>query len=174
ESLILRISTTRDSTHNVFLEVPSTRCFSPTAMQKTSAWSTSGSAKSVDASTYVPIVFATHRHPAQVNVMAYDYTGYGISLGVPSEEAVYSDVEAAFAYLVDVKKTPPSRIILYLTSHPQDKRVTLWLAVGTGGRWVLAAWRSLPLWVQDAGHNNIEAFLGYSRGANDVLVHLVM
>lgn len=48
----------------------------------------------------------------QVNVMAYDYSGYGISEGEPSEEACFADAEAAFAYLVNVKKTPPSNIIL--------------------------------------------------------------
>jgi hypothetical protein len=44
--------------------------------------------------------------------MAYDYTGYGMGYGEPSEEAVYADAEAAFAYLVNVKKTPPHHIIL--------------------------------------------------------------
>lgn len=44
--------------------------------------------------------------------MAYDYSGYGISEGEPSEEACYADIEAAFTYLVNVKKTPPSKIIL--------------------------------------------------------------
>lgn len=50
---------------------------------------------------------------SQVNILAYDYTGYGISEGDPSEEACYADIEAAFAYLVNVKKSPPSKIILY-------------------------------------------------------------
>jgi fermentation-respiration switch protein FrsA (DUF1100 family) len=164
----------------------------------------------------------------QVNVMAYDYTGYGISnngslSSEPSEEAVYSDIEAAFAYLVHVKKTPPSRILLYgrsLGSGP-----TTYLAVkqsrlkqpvagmilqspllsifrvafsfryslpgdlfcnvdlieevaspvtiihGTRDEVVPFShgeelfekcsqeWRYKPLWVTDAGHNNIEAFL---------------
>lgn len=48
-----------------------------------------------------------------MNILAYDYTGYGISEGEPSEEACYADIEAAFAYLVNVKKSPPSKIILY-------------------------------------------------------------
>jgi len=46
--------------------------------------------------------------------MAYDYTGYGISTGEPSEDACIADVEAAFAFLVDVKKALPSSIILYV------------------------------------------------------------
>lgn len=51
----------------------------------------------------------------QVNVMAYDYSGYGISEGEPSEDACFTDAEAAFAYLVSVKKTPPSNIILWVS-----------------------------------------------------------
>ncbi|ETV68124.1 hypothetical protein H257_15859 [Aphanomyces astaci] len=169
-----------------------------------------------------------------VNVMAYDYTGYGISLGIPSEEAVYSDIEAAFAYLVNVKKTRPEHILLYgrsLGTGPScylaAKQSRLQAPVGGvvlqspllsiyrvafqfrfsllgdmfcnidhvghiespvtiihGTRdevipfWhgeelfvaCQAAWRSLPLWVQDAGHNNIEAFLGTQGDA--FFVHL--
>jgi hypothetical protein len=44
--------------------------------------------------------------------MSYDYSGYGISEGEPSEEACYADVEAAFAYLVNVRKIPPCKIIV--------------------------------------------------------------
>jgi fermentation-respiration switch protein FrsA (DUF1100 family) len=44
--------------------------------------------------------------------MAYDYSGYGLSEGEPSEEAIYADVEAAFAFLVNVKKTPANKIIV--------------------------------------------------------------
>ena len=34
------------------------------------------------------------------NVITYDYSGYGISSGRPSEKNVYSDAEAAFAVLL--------------------------------------------------------------------------
>lgn len=44
--------------------------------------------------------------------MSYDYSGYGISEGEPSEEACYADVETAFAYLVNVRKIPPCKIIV--------------------------------------------------------------
>lgn len=46
--------------------------------------------------------------------MSYDYSGYGISEGEPSEEACFADAEAAFAYLVNVKNIPPGKIILYV------------------------------------------------------------
>jgi len=44
-------------------------------------------------------------------VFAYDYQGYGTSEGKPSEEHVYEDVEAAYAYLTNTLHVPSSRII---------------------------------------------------------------
>jgi len=51
-----------------------------------------------------------------VNIMAYDYTGYGMSLPKgekPSENMLYRNIEAAYAYLTQVRKISPSTIILY-------------------------------------------------------------
>jgi pimeloyl-ACP methyl ester carboxylesterase len=51
-----------------------------------------------------------------VNIMAYDYTGYGLSLPMgekPSENMLYRNIEAAYGYLTQVRKIPPSSIILY-------------------------------------------------------------
>jgi len=50
------------------------------------------------------------------NVMAYDYTGYGLSTPSscpPSEEMCYRNIEAAYSHLVNNMKIPPSQIILY-------------------------------------------------------------
>ena len=49
----------------------------------------------------------------RVNIMAYDYTGYGKSSGTPSEENCYADIEAAFRYLVEVRHIQPEQIVLY-------------------------------------------------------------
>jgi pimeloyl-ACP methyl ester carboxylesterase len=50
----------------------------------------------------------------RVNIMAYDYSGYGKSTGnVPCEEYVYSDIEAAYKYLLEVKRLQPEEIVLY-------------------------------------------------------------
>lgn len=38
-----------------------------------------------------------------VNVMAYEYSGYGKATGAPSEENCYADIDAAFKYLVEVR-----------------------------------------------------------------------
>lgn len=68
-----------------------------------------------------------------VNIMAYDYTGYGLSIPGPahpgngndnsggpndttegpSENMIYRNIEAAYRYLTLVRKIPPHQIILY-------------------------------------------------------------
>ena len=48
-----------------------------------------------------------------VNLLAYDYRGFGASDGVPSEAGVYADAMGAFRYLTDSLHVPPSRIILF-------------------------------------------------------------
>lgn len=62
-------------------------------------------------------IIATYLHEmsykANVNIFAYEYTGYGMSTGSPKEEAVYQDVEAAFKYLRDNIGTPWNQIISY-------------------------------------------------------------
>ncbi len=47
------------------------------------------------------------------SVMAYDYRGYGLSNGQPSEANVYQDANATFNYLTDKLKIPKNRIILF-------------------------------------------------------------
>lgn len=49
-----------------------------------------------------------------VNVMCYDYTGYGsCNDGEPSEDDCYADIEAAYDYLLKEKKLNPEQIVLY-------------------------------------------------------------
>jgi len=50
-----------------------------------------------------------------VNVMAYEYTGYGCDSSTrrPSEPETYSDIRAALRFLVDTKAIPLHKIILY-------------------------------------------------------------
>mmetsp|Transcript_18623 Transcript_18623/g.33778 ORF Transcript_18623/g.33778 Transcript_18623/m.33778 type:complete len:291 (-) Transcript_18623:111-983(-) len=49
----------------------------------------------------------------RVNIMAYDYTGYGKSNGVPNEQQCYADIEAAFQYLLEVRRIQPEQVVLY-------------------------------------------------------------
>jgi fermentation-respiration switch protein FrsA (DUF1100 family) len=44
-------------------------------------------------------------------VFAYDYPGYGLSAGHPSEQGLYRAIDASYVYLTTVAKIPPERII---------------------------------------------------------------
>jgi fermentation-respiration switch protein FrsA (DUF1100 family) len=57
--------------------------------------------------------FREFSHALQVNVFAYEYTGYGMSTGTPQEKNVYADIEAAFKYLRDIIGVPWTQIVLY-------------------------------------------------------------
>lgn len=48
-----------------------------------------------------------------VNVLIFDYRGYGMSKGSPSEEGLYLDADAVYDYLVNEKKVSPQKIIGY-------------------------------------------------------------
>lgn len=48
-----------------------------------------------------------------VNILAYDYTGYGEAAGYPSEDNCYADIEAAYHHLVSHRKINPRQIVLY-------------------------------------------------------------
>ncbi|WP_460194174.1 alpha/beta hydrolase [Thermosynechococcus sp. FA-CM-4201] len=47
------------------------------------------------------------------SVLAYDYRGYGLSSGRPSERHAYADALAAYTYLIEELRVPPERVILY-------------------------------------------------------------
>jgi len=47
------------------------------------------------------------------NVFAYDYRGYGLSEGTPSERHVYSDIDGAYNYLTEKLQVAPARIVAY-------------------------------------------------------------
>jgi fermentation-respiration switch protein FrsA (DUF1100 family) len=64
-------------------------------------------------------------------VLAYDYRGYGLSEGRPSERASYADIDAAYEYLTSRLGIPGERIIAYGRS------------VGSGPAMDLAARRAL-------------------------------
>lgn len=52
-------------------------------------------------------------HDIGLDVLLYDYRGYGKSGGDPSEAGLYADVQAAYDFLVKEKKIPPRQIISY-------------------------------------------------------------
>lgn len=52
-------------------------------------------------------------HRLGLDVLIFDYRGYGRSGGSPDEEGTYLDAEAAWDYAVDELKVEPDRIILF-------------------------------------------------------------
>jgi len=52
-------------------------------------------------------------HQVRVNVLAFDYRGYGRSEGVPSERGLLADVRAAYDYLVGPLGRAPEEILLF-------------------------------------------------------------
>ena len=48
-----------------------------------------------------------------LNLLAFDYRGYGESGGTPSEGGLYRDAQAAYRYLRDKQGVPPDRIIVF-------------------------------------------------------------
>lgn len=49
----------------------------------------------------------------RVNVLAFDYRGYGRSAGVPSERGLYADVRGAYDHLVGPLGRPAGEILLF-------------------------------------------------------------
>jgi alpha-beta hydrolase superfamily lysophospholipase len=62
---------------------------------------------------YTSTPFFEELSRAGFNVFAYDYRGYGISEGRPSEKNTYQDIETAYDFLVNEKKFAPEKIILH-------------------------------------------------------------
>jgi pimeloyl-ACP methyl ester carboxylesterase len=52
-------------------------------------------------------------HDLGLSVFIFDYRGYGLSDGRPSEEGTYRDAEAAWNYLVEERGVPSGRIVLF-------------------------------------------------------------
>merc|ERR1711916_240665 len=79
-----------------------------------------------------------------VNIMAYDYAGYGKSTDKkPKEKKCYKGIEAAYKFLIQCKNQKPNQIIIHGTrdeivpfKHGQD----LFLAC-------LEKYRVKPFWV---------------------------
>lgn len=71
-----------------------------------------------------PFIQAYHLHG--FGMLAYDYRGYGLSEGTPSEQNTYADIEAAWRYLTEQEKIAPSRIIIHGRSVGSGPSV--WLA----------------------------------------------
>ena len=61
-----------------------------------------------------------------LNLLAFDYRGYGESGGAPTEQGLYDDAHAAYRYLRDIEGVPPDRIVLF--GHSLGSAVAVELA----------------------------------------------
>lgn len=78
------------------------------------------------------------------NLFAYEYLGYGLSDGEPSEENCYISINAAYEYLI--KKVDPNRIVAFgrslgsgptvdlVSRHPEIKAMVLQSPLESGAR----------------------------------------
>ena len=66
-------------------------------------------------------------------VFAYDYRGYGMSEGKPTEQGAYADINAAYDYLTQKLGVPPARIIIYGRSVGSGPSVDLASRVKAAG-----------------------------------------
>jgi fermentation-respiration switch protein FrsA (DUF1100 family) len=61
-----------------------------------------------------------------LNLLAFDYRGYGESGGTPSEDGLYRDAWAAWGYLTGTLRVPPERIVIF--GHSLGSAVAVELA----------------------------------------------
>jgi uncharacterized protein len=52
-------------------------------------------------------------HRLGLNLLVFDYRGYGESGGAPTEQGLYRDAEAAYRYLRESRRIPAERIIVF-------------------------------------------------------------
>lgn len=83
-------------------------------------------------------------HDLGLSVFIFDYRGYGMSEGTPSEEGTYLDAEAAWDYLVSVRGKDPRDIVVFGKSLGAGVAVELALRKQPGALIVEAGFTSLP------------------------------
>ena len=73
------------------------------------------------------MLFAQDAYDYGFSVFIYDYHGYGLSDGFPSEHNSYLDINAAYDYLTKTLKIQPQNIIVY--GHSLGAAIALDLAI---------------------------------------------
>ncbi len=82
-------------------------------------------------------------HRMGLNVLIFDYHGYGSSEGSPNEQATYDDAEAAWNWLCEVGGESPERIVIYGRSLGGAVAVELALMHGPAALVVESSFTSL-------------------------------
>ncbi len=65
-------------------------------------------------------------HRLGLDILIFDYRGYGQSEGKPSEQGTYQDAEAAWRYLIEERQVDPNEIIVF--GRSLGGAVASWLA----------------------------------------------
>lgn len=83
-------------------------------------------------------------HSLGMNVLIYDYRGYGQSSGRASEQGTYRDIEAVWNYLTDDRGLAPESVVLF--GRSLGGAVSAWLAARTepGGLILESSFTSVP------------------------------
>lgn len=79
-----------------------------------------------------------------VNLLAFDYRGFGASEGEPSEAGVYADARAAYDWLRTARHVPPERIVIFGHSLGSGVATELASRVPAAGLIVEGAFTSVP------------------------------
>lgn len=77
-------------------------------------------------------------------VFAFDYRGFGASIGTPTEQGLYDDATAAYRYLIRTERVPAARIILAGRSLGSAVAVDLATRVPAAGLILFAPIDSVP------------------------------
>jgi pimeloyl-ACP methyl ester carboxylesterase len=83
-------------------------------------------------------------HELGADVLLFDYRGYGLSGGRPSEQGTYRDGRAAYDYLVQERGLDPRRIVLFGESLGSAVAVELASRLPVGGVVLEEAFTSVP------------------------------
>lgn len=78
------------------------------------------------------------------DVFAFDYRGFGASMGTPTEQGLYDDATAAYRYLIRAERVPPERIILAGRSLGSAVAVDLATRLPAAGLLLFAPIDSIP------------------------------
>ncbi|MBK8248491.1 MAG: alpha/beta hydrolase [Gemmatimonadetes bacterium] len=79
-----------------------------------------------------------------LNLLAFDYRGFGESAGEPEERGLYADAEASYRYLVDSLGVRPERVILFGHSLGSGVATELATRVPAAGLVVEGGYTSVP------------------------------
>ena len=95
-------------------------------------------------SQYEEPEFYAYLRALGVNILVFDYRGFGESAGVPDEQGLYADARAAYDLLRTKYQVPASKIVLYGHSLGTGVAVQLASSVPSGALILHAPYTSIP------------------------------